>query len=73
MKIKKIWLDCDGTWIDLYGVPNWLKLLENEDTTPFDIAKPLVNLSWLARTINELQNKEYQGRLPKELLDGFLQ
>lgn len=59
MKIKKIWLDCDGTWIDLYGVPNWLALLEKEDTTPFDIAKPLVNLSWLARTINELQNKGY--------------
>ena len=59
MKMKKIWLDCDGTWVDLYGVPNWLRFLENEDTTPFDVAKPLVNLSWLARTINELQDKGY--------------
>ena len=51
-----IWLDCDGTWIDLYGVDNWLNMLINEDATPYAIAKPLVNLSWLARTIHELQN-----------------
>lgn len=52
---KWVWLDCDGTWIDLYGVPNWLDMLINEDSTPYEIAKPLVNLSWLARTIHELQ------------------
>lgn len=54
---KWIWLDCDGTWINLYGVPNWLEMLQNEDTTPYRIAKPLVNLSWLARTLNELQKQ----------------
>lgn len=52
---KWIWLDCDGTWIDLYGVPNWLNMLINNDPTPYAIAKPLVNLAWLARTIHELQ------------------
>ena len=51
-----IWLDCDGTWIDLYGVEGWLDMLINSDPTPYAIAKPLVNLSWLARTIHELQN-----------------
>lgn len=54
---KWIWLDCDGTWIDLYGVPNWLNMLINNDPTPYAIAKPLVNLAWLARTIHELQAK----------------
>ena len=54
---KWIWLDCDGTWIDLYGVKGWLEMLINEDPTPYAIAEPLVNLSWLARTIHELQEK----------------
>lgn len=50
-----VWLDCDGTWIDLYGVENWLEMLQKYDTTPYEIAKPMVSLSWLARTIHELQ------------------
>lgn len=57
---KWIWLDCDGTWIDLYGVENWLEMLISEDTTPYRVAKPLVNLSWLARTIHELQAKDFK-------------
>jgi hypothetical protein len=54
---KWIWFDCDGTWIDLYGVEGWLDMLINKDATPYAIAKPLVNLTWFARTIHELQNK----------------
>ena len=53
--VKMIWLDCDGTWIDLYGVDNWLEMLINHNPTPYRIAKPMVNLSWFARTIHELQ------------------
>ena len=52
-----IYLDCDGTWIDLYGVENWLDYLQNENPYPYIAAKPLVNLAWLARTIHELQNQ----------------
>ncbi len=52
-----IYLDCDGTWIDLYGVENWLEYLRNEDTFPYEAARPLVNLSLLARTIHQLQAK----------------
>lgn len=51
-----VWLDCDGTWIDLYGVPNWLTKLKNNDPSPYAEAKPLVNLAVLARTIHNLQN-----------------
>lgn len=52
-----IYLDCDGTWIDLYGIENWLDYLLAEDIYPYANAKPLVNLSLLARTIHELQRK----------------
>ena len=60
MMERKIWLDCDGTWIDLYGVDGWLDMLRAYDPTPYAIAKPLVNLAWLARTIHELQAQGYK-------------
>lgn len=46
--------DMDGTLVDLYGVPNWLEMLRNEDTTPYAVARPLVNFSYLARLLNKL-------------------
>lgn len=55
MKKKIIYLDCDGCWIDLYGVDNWLSYLINENPYPYEVAKPLVNLSTLARIIHKLQ------------------
>lgn len=53
-------LDCDGTWIDLYGVENWLDDLMSENPRPYLEAKPLVNLSLLARTLNQLQVAGYE-------------
>ena len=58
--MKKINLDCDGTWIDLYGVEGWLEDLINENPRPYQEAKPLVNLSHLARILNKLQKKGYE-------------
>lgn len=46
--------DLDGTLVDLYGVENWLSMLQNEDTTPYTVAKPLVDFSILARLLNRL-------------------
>ena len=51
----RIWFDMDGTIADLYGVTDWLPMLRAYDPTPYAIAKPLVNLSRLARTLNRLQ------------------
>lgn len=51
----KICLDMDGTFVDLYGVTGWLNDLINENTRPYDIAKPLVNFSILARLLNKAQ------------------
>lgn len=55
-----IWFDMDGTIADLYGVENWLPMLIDEDPTPYEIARPLVNLSRLARYLNRLQKKGFE-------------
>lgn len=46
--------DMDGTITDLYGVDNWLHDLLNESVRPYAEARPLVNLSRLARLLNRL-------------------
>lgn len=56
----KIWFDMDGTIADLYGVNGWLDMLIASDETPYAIAKPLLNLSLLARLMNKLQRKGYE-------------
>ena len=52
--------DMDGTIADLYGVENWLAYLLAEDTTPYEVAKPLVRLATLARRLNTLQRAGYE-------------
>lgn len=54
------YFDMDGTIADFYGVPNWLECLENFDTMPYHIARPLVNFSLLARRIHQLQRNGYK-------------
>lgn len=56
----KIWFDMDGTIADLYGVEGWLEMLMNEDATPYAIAKPLVNLSALARLMHKAQRNGFE-------------
>lgn len=53
--MKAIYFDLDGTICDLYGVENWLSYLMNEDTYPYEAAKPMLNFSLLARLLNKLQ------------------
>lgn len=55
-----IWFDMDGTIADLYGVDGWLENLINEDTRPYDIAKPLVNMAYLARLLHKVQANGYE-------------
>ena len=59
MTEKIINFDMDGTIADLYGVDGWLDDLINYRTRPYDIAKPLLNMSMLARLLNALQRKGY--------------
>ena len=56
----KIYFDLDGTIADLYGIPGWLEMLQSYDPTPYAIARPLVNLSRLARYLNRLQKMGHE-------------
>ena len=49
--------DMDGTIADLYGVENWLPMIRAYDATPYMNARPLLNLSALARQLNAAQRK----------------
>ena len=51
--------DMDGTLANFYGVEGWLDDLENSRSRPYAIAKPLVNMSSLARLLNKLQRRGY--------------
>lgn len=57
--IKQIWLDMDGTIADLYSVPNWCEKLNSCDSTPYAVAKPLWNMSQLARLLHKAQRFGY--------------
>lgn len=57
--IKAIYFDMDGTIADLYGVEGWLADLEAENVRPYAEAKPLLNLSLLARYIHKAQKMGY--------------
>lgn len=55
-----ITFDLDGVLCDLYGVPNWLEALRAEDTTPYQVAQPLVKLTALAKRLNNLQREGFR-------------
>lgn len=48
--LEAIYFDLDGTVAGLYDYPNWLDLLHNEDTTPYEQAAPLTDM----RALNTL-------------------
>lgn len=56
---KAIYFDMDGTIANLYGVEGWLDMLNNYDATPYEVAKPLIRLSTLARLLNRLQRQGF--------------
>ena len=54
-----IYFDMDGTIADLYGVENWLEDLLHEDSRPYRVARPLVDMRVLARLLNRLIRAGY--------------
>lgn len=56
---KCIFLDMDGTIADLYNVPNWCEKLNSGDSSPYVEAKPLWNMSQLARLLHKAQKLGY--------------
>lgn len=59
MTTKAIYLDCDGTFVDFYGVEGWLDCIKKEYTKPYREAKPLVNMRELGKELNRLQKQGY--------------
>ena len=57
---KEIWFDMDGTIADLYGVANWLEKLTNSNPSPYEMARPLVNMNTLAKRLHKAQANGYQ-------------
>lgn len=59
-KRKVICFDMDGTIADLYGVPNWLEKLENEDVSPYEEAKPIYDMEALNWILDLLIDKGWE-------------
>ena len=57
--MKAIWFDMDGVMAGLYDVENWLDYLLASDPYPYKVARPLINMSLLARLLNRLQADGY--------------
>lgn len=57
---REIWLDMDGTVVDLYGVNNWLDYLIAEDETPYKVAKPIGDMETLSSLLNILQKQGWK-------------
>lgn len=56
----RINFDMDGTIANFYGVAGWLDYIKAENTKPYEIAKPLVNFSALARLLNKAQRNGHE-------------
>lgn len=52
--MQAVYFDMDGTIADLYNVPDWLEHLQNERTSPYTDAKPLVDMGHLQTIIATL-------------------
>lgn len=68
--MKAIKFDMDGTFVDLYGVEDWLPMLQSHNETPYAIAKPLIKLNVFARRLNTLQKKGYKIAVVSWLAKG---
>jgi hypothetical protein len=51
--MNKIYLDMDGTLVDLYGQQNWLERMTTEKKGLFLKAKPLINIASLQRLVKK--------------------
>lgn len=60
MNKPTIYFDMDGTIVDFYGQPQWLADLENFQVRPYQQAKPIGNMSALAKRLNNLQKKGFR-------------
>ncbi len=60
MENKTIVFDMDGTIADLYGVKGWLNYLRNEDTTPYEKARLMYDMTTLNTLLRSLKAVGYR-------------
>ena len=60
MENKTIVFDMDGTIADLYGVKGWLNYLRNEDTTPYEKARLMYDMTTLNTLLHSLKAVGYR-------------
>ena len=58
--MRTIFFDMDGSIADLYTVENWLEDLIAHNPRPYQEAKTMVNMCWLARRLHILQDLGYK-------------
>lgn len=61
--MKTICFDMDGTIADLYGVPNWLDMLQDENPEPYIVAAPMWDMIRLRAALRKLQSQGWQVRV----------
>lgn len=70
-----IYFDLDGTIANLYEVEGWLDDLIAHRTRPYDEAKPMHNMSQLARNLHKVQKNGYRigiiSWLSKDATDDY--
>lgn len=57
--MKAIYLDMDGTFVNLYADKDWLPKLRALDESVYANAKPKCNMSSMARALNRLKREGY--------------
>lgn len=60
MTKRTIVFDMDGTIANFYGVKGWLDYLKNEDTTPYEVAKPLYDMENLRNLLLRLKARGWR-------------
>jgi hypothetical protein len=67
---KTLVFDMDGTIADFYGVDGWLDDLHNEDTRPYEIAKPLYDMVVFNALLNVLREMGWRIAITTWLANG---
>ena len=57
---RTIVFDMDGTIADFYGVDGWLDYLKAENTTPYEVAKPLYKMDSLNALLTLLKTQGWR-------------
>jgi len=67
---KTLVFDMDGTLANFYGVDGWLEDIRNENTRPYDIAKPLYDMEVLNAILDLLKAQGWKIAITTWLAKG---